>query len=98
MHPIKRLQRQYGISAKQAELLVLLVISEVVTAEEVEAQKLVSKVSAAKMALFRLRAKLKPHGVTIESQRDVGYWLTDAGRASVQKVLGSAPAAADSNQ
>lgn len=64
----------FRLSPSLAKLMGLLLALPKVTTEMVEHR--LEIVTDAKVAIHRLRAKLKKHGITIESQYGVGYWIS----------------------
>src|SRR6478609_9316844 len=62
-----------GLTENMGSLLNLLV-----TAPRVSDQMIrdLGIATGGKVAVYRLRAQMRPHGMTIESRRGVGYWLT----------------------
>jgi hypothetical protein len=76
-------RRAFRLTALQAKLLIALVDSRRLTMENIEFDLGIA--TDAKVAIHRLRRRLSPYQVKIESIRDGGYWLTDAER---EKVLG----------
>ena len=42
-----------------------------------------------KVAVWKLRKKLKPYGIEIKTWRGVGYYLDDANKAKLKKLMGT---------
>jgi len=40
-----------------------------------------------KIAVLKLRAKLKPHGIEIATWRGIGYYMTDANKEKLRKLM-----------
>jgi len=40
-----------------------------------------------KVAVLKLRAKLKPHGIEIATWRGIGYYMTDANKEKLRKLM-----------
>lgn len=71
-----------GLSPITAQIVELLLVYEVVTTE------MLAKLSEnPRLAIKRLRANLQPFGVTIQSRRTLGYWLTDEDKDKLGDIL-----------
>jgi DNA-binding response OmpR family regulator len=89
---IIELRRAYKLPPGLGKLLALLLQERYVTKAMIEGEHQLVKV--AKVAVRRLRTKLAEHGITIQSMREMGYWLEDADKDKVKLAL-EAPAAAE---
>lgn len=87
------LKRTYRLPDGLARLLWTLAHKSHVTSEEIQRLSLSAD---PKVAIHRLRRKLKPFEVTIESQRNTGYWLDDASKNKVRSLIGQATTTASS--
>lgn len=81
MTDLLSLQMRFDLPINLAKILVLLNENVVVTAEMIEQEHALAK--HAKVALHRLRHRLDGTGIDIKSRRDIGYWLTKAGKEAL---------------
>jgi hypothetical protein len=79
------LQMRYDLSPSLANILLLLVKNKVVNQEMVEVEYRLTKDT--KVAMHRLRHRLKPHGIEVASMRDVGYWLDIKTRRAIYEAI-----------
>ncbi len=70
----KKLAIKYDLTPALAKLLLLLIELPFVTNEIFIASGIMK--TGPKQAMARLRKYMKPHDITIESNRTKGYWLT----------------------
>jgi hypothetical protein len=85
LNDLMRLQITYDLPPSLAKILVLLVNNEVVTARMIELDERLTK--DAKVAVHRLRRRLEASPFTVNSRRDVGYWIDDAAREILRGVM-----------
>lgn len=62
----------FKLPGSLATTLRLLLEAKLVTAQEIVDHKIATN---GKVCIYRLRQALKPHGIEIKCQRDLGYWL-----------------------
>lgn len=67
-----------------ARLLHMLYTHRAVSAEE--AQRELAAKSDAKSSIFRLRRHLAKFGIMVQSQRFIGYWLSEADKKRVEEI------------
>jgi hypothetical protein len=77
---------KFNLTPALNNLLGLLMALDLVTPEMVEQRLEIA--TAAKVAIHRLRALLKPYGIKIESRRHLGYWLTPETKARIEAMRG----------
>lgn len=82
---IFELKRTYRLPDALARILYALVTEKYVTADDIENK--LDLAADAKVAIHRLRRKLAPLGVEIDSMRNTGYWLDDAAKATILRVI-----------
>jgi hypothetical protein len=68
-----RLARTYSLPPKLCGMLILLIEKETVTADMIEHDQQLA--TCAKVGIWRLRRRLKPHKIEIKAMPTVGYWL-----------------------
>lgn len=81
------LQRRYNLSPLLAKLLLLLAHNPIVTAEMISADNDAAPI-ANRVSMVRLRKRLIPLGIYVQSQRHLGYWINEDIRV---EVLASTP-------
>jgi DNA-binding response OmpR family regulator len=69
-----------------AKVLVLLLDKNVVTPQVIEEE--LPLVEQAKVTILRLRRRLEKHGIQIQSQRGVGYWLGEDAKHNIRSIIG----------
>jgi hypothetical protein len=79
-------RKEYRLTRALSELLLLLVSQQIVTTHTIEHTHRIA--TDGKVAVHRLRRRLAPYGLKVESQRDVGYWMDDAHKEAVLTALG----------
>ena len=85
MTDLQTLQTGLDLSAKLARLLLLLTERKIVTLEIIEQE---TKTCAdGRNGIHRLRLRLRGSGLTIQSKREVGYWLDAATRARLRDMI-----------
>jgi hypothetical protein len=75
----------FDLTPASANLLGLLLSTRLVTSEVIQQRLQIA--SDAKVAIHRLRGKLKPFGAEIKSRRLIGYWLSDDTKAKLREVI-----------
>lgn len=85
MEELADIQIKYKLSRTMAKALRLLIERQRVLPAELKQE--LETVLDAKMIIHKLRKKLKVFGISIQSRRDVGYWLDDAAREALLKEL-----------
>jgi hypothetical protein len=81
MDDVFDLQREFRLPRSLAKLLKLLWRERVVTPPMVILKYNIA--TDAKVAMHRLRQRMRQHGITIHSQREAGYWLSDEDKAKI---------------
>lgn len=81
MTPLISLQKRYGLSPQAAKILRLLVEYKIVTPDMIRTEHKIAP--EPKIAVYRLRNQMEQHGVNIESQQHVGYWLDEKTREQI---------------
>lgn len=76
--------RPFKLTQQQAKLLALLMDNPVASAHTI--QRGIS--TEAKVAIHRLRQRMKEYDVRISAKRYYGFWLDEAEKAKVQKLMG----------
>jgi hypothetical protein len=79
------LAARFGLTAKQSNLLGLLLAVECVTPDMIH-QRL-ELATEAKVLVHRLRKHMRPFDVTIKGRRAVGYWLTRPDKDRIKATL-----------
>lgn len=91
MIEVADIQIKYNLSRSMAKALHLLMDRQHVKPSELKEE--LETVLDAKMVIHKLRKKMKVFGISIQSRRDVGYWLDDSVKAALLKAFaGDAPA------
>ena len=75
----------FGLTQQQAKLLAVLM--EVQVADNHLLQSRAKMGTEAKVAVHRLRARMKTYGVTISGKRYRGFWLDDEQKALVRSLM-----------
>lgn len=75
----------FNLTEMQAKLLLLLLNSEICPADSI--QKKVGMQMEPKVAVHRLRQKLKGHKISIQAQRFRGFWLEQGDKDRVRHIL-----------
>lgn len=75
----------FGLTQQQARLLALLM--EVPVASGFDIQRRANMSTEAKVAIHRLRARMKLYGVEIKAKRYYGFWLEPDQKAKVKELM-----------
>ena len=75
----------FALPNKLGRILALLMSTPYVDGDTIEAR--LSIATPAKLAIMRLRRKLKPYGVEVKSQYALGYYLTPESKEKVRKRI-----------
>lgn len=78
------LTAQYKLPPSLRRILGLLVALSYVTHEMLEQQ--LGLAASGRVAIYRLRRRLKPYGIEIKSRQSVGYWLEPAMKEKIRGV------------
>lgn len=78
----EKYMRPFDLTQQQAKLLALLMDVPVASAETIRTR--VDMSTEAKVAVHRLRARLKPHGIEVEGRRFHGFWMEPAEKQKVK--------------
>lgn len=81
------LRRAFDLSPAEGKLMGRLYAEQVVTSRSMD----FCTVKSAKTLVHLLRKKLKPHGISIGSRVNLGYWLEQPDKERVAAVLKSFP-------
>ncbi len=76
--------KPFGLTQQQARLLALLMEVSVASADTIH--KRVNMTTEAKVAVHRLRSRLKEHGIAISAKRFHGFWLEPEEKEKVKAV------------
>lgn len=74
-----------GVTRKQAMLLKLLLDNDIVSVEMMEDKYGVA--TMARVLVYRIRSRLKSHGVTVKSTHGAGYWMSPEDKAKVLELI-----------
>ena len=85
MPDVLELRQHYKLPPLLGKLFHLLMTNPLVTNDMVEKDAELTHDIAA--AFFRLRRRLDVQGITIHSQRDLGYWIEPEDKAKVREFL-----------
>ena len=77
--------KAFGLPQSQARLFGLLRTMPVVTSEVAEVRARVA--TDVKVAIYRLRDRLRAHGIIIQSQYGIGYWLTAEDKIRISRII-----------
>ena len=83
--PEDTLPNRFALPPALQKILGLLMSLPTVTAEMIEERLGIA--TPAKVAVFRLRRKLKPYGIEIQSKYAVGYWLDPDTKEKVSALI-----------
>lgn len=87
MYDLFEVRRAYKLPHNLARLMIALLTHRCVTPVMIEEEL---KIAAdGWVAIHRLRSKLKPFGIKIESMRHGGYWLSPETKQSVAEKIGT---------
>lgn len=75
----------FGLTQQQAKLLALLMEVPVASADII--QRRIKMSTEAKVAIHRLRARMKLYGVTINAKRFYGFWLDPEEKIKVKGLM-----------
>lgn len=83
---------KFRLTPAMAKIVLLLLENNRVTAQKIENELKI--VTDARVAVHRIRRRFEGTGITVQSRREVGYWLTDESKAEIIAAIGKqAPAA-----
>lgn len=85
MVELEDLQVKLMLSRSMAKIVKLLFDDGRISTNAIENEHKI--VLDAKVMMHKIRRRLAPHGITIHSRRDVGYWMDDASKAALLKAL-----------
>jgi len=77
-----KLRQTFGLSATLGEVLYLLLTEDLVTNADI-----LEHATNARVAIYRLRAILKPMDLDIRMRRELGYWLNDDDKKAIIDVV-----------
>jgi hypothetical protein len=80
------LRMKLGLSPTSGQLLSQLLSQQVVVTGDDDSNGVVE--NAHRVAMHRLRLGLEPHGVSIQSRKKLGYWLTSEDKAKIVEMCG----------
>jgi hypothetical protein len=81
----KTIEASFRLSQALSKLLGLLMAMPCVSSDTITGRLKVATDS--KVAIWRLRQELKPWDIEVQSKRGVGWWLDDATKERVKKVI-----------
>ena len=75
----------FGLTQQQAKLLALLMDVPVASADII--QRKIKMSTEAKVAVHRLRNRMKLHGIEIKAKRYYGFWLDSEEKAKIREMM-----------
>lgn len=77
------LRREFNLSPTHGRILALLMAQRYINEKDLIEKQITAAGSSPKVEISRIRRRLNPHGVTILSMRNMGYWFTDATKENI---------------